>query len=145
MDITRLAGQAFSQSVSVELRTVEGYTLPVPAELRYTASDPYAVTVSFQLHDRSVPWTFGRDLLSAGLTEPVGEGDVHVFPCLSDEGLAVVTVELCSPGGDALVEIPTQDAADFIDRSHALVPAGQESQHVDVDAAISAIRSAENA
>jgi hypothetical protein len=145
MDVTRLAGQTFTQAISVELRTVEDYTIPVPAELSYSTSDPYAVTVSFQLHDRSVPWTFGRDLLSLGLHEPAGEGDVHVFPCLSDDGLAVVTVELCSPHGDALVEIRTQDAADFVERSHALVPPGQEFAHLDVDAAISAIRTAENA
>jgi hypothetical protein len=145
MDSTRLATQTFAQSLFVGLRAVEGCSLPVPAELSYNTSDPYALTISFFLDETPVPWTFGRDLLSGGLIEPTGDGDVHVWPCLDDEGAAVVTIELCSPHGDALVELRTEDAADFVERAHALVAPGAESAHLDVDAAITAIRAAENA
>ena len=54
-------------------------------------------------------WTFGRELLSDGLYEPSGDGDVHVWPCLDSDGRAVVIIELCSPDGEALVQARTSD------------------------------------
>jgi hypothetical protein len=143
MDTSRLA-QTFTQSLTVQLRRSEGVSLPVESELAFDSGNPYALTISFHLTE-TVVWTFGRELLGAGLTEPSGDGDVHVWPCLDDRGLAVLCVELCSPDGNALIEMSTADAADFVDRSEALVPLGSESEHLDVDAIINAIRTAENA
>ena len=37
-----------------------------------------------------VCWTFARELLLDGQYEPTGDGDVHVWPCLSPRGDAVV-------------------------------------------------------
>ena len=145
MDTTRLSAQALACSLTVNLRSPEGLPVPVASELRYDSSNPFALTIAFHVNQSPVLWTFARGLLGAGLTEPTGDGDVHVWPCLSDEGLAIVSVELCSPHGDALVEVPTRVAAEFIDRTLALVPEGEESAHLDVDALINAIRTAENA
>lgn len=145
MDTTRLAAQTFAQSLFVGLRAEDGCSLPVPAELSYNTSDPYALTISFFLDETPVPWRFARDLLSDGLIEPSGDGDVHVWPGPDDEGAPVVTIELCSPHGDALVEVRTGDAVAFVERSHALVAPGAESAHLDIDATITAIRAAENA
>lgn len=145
MDTTRLAAQSLSQRLTAAVRSVDGYALPVPAELSYDSSDPYAVTISFHLGDGPVPWIFARDLLTGGLAEPTGDGDVHVWPCVNDEGHAVVTVELCSLDGDALVELGTADVAEFVRRSHALVAPGAESAHVDVDALVTAMLAAGNA
>ena len=47
------------------------------------------MTASFHLAGGPVRWTFGRDLLSGGLCEPTGDGDVHVWPCVNDQGYAV--------------------------------------------------------
>jgi hypothetical protein len=143
MDTSRLA-QTFTQSLTVQLRGTKGVSIPVESELAFDSRNPYALTISFHLNE-TVVWTFGRELLAAGLTEPSGDGDVHVWPCLDDDGLAVLCVELCSPDGNALIELSTVDAADFVDRSEELVPLGSESDHLDVDAIIDAIRTAENA
>ena len=145
MDITRLAAQRFAQGLFVGLRGAEGCSIQVPTELSYDSSDPYAATVSFDLADGPVRWTFARDLLSDGLSEPSGDGDVHVWPSQDDEGVTVITIELCSPHGDALVDVHTADAVDFVERAHAIVAPGKESAHLDLDAIITAIRAAENA
>lgn len=145
MDTTRIAAQSFEQSLSVALHRPEGGTAPVPTILRYHSSDPYALTMSFQLTAGEVPWTFGRELLSGGLFEPTGDGDVHVWPGLDDDGYATVSIELCSPHGNALVELRTADADRFVARSHALVAPGDESAHLDLDALITAITAPEPA
>ena len=145
MDITRTAAQSFEQSLVVALHRPEGGTSEVPTVLRYDSSDPFALTIAFQLSEGPVPWTFARDLLSTGLTEPTGDGDVHVWPGLDDEGFATVSIELCSPNGNALVELRTAEADLFMTRSHAVVAPGAESAHLDVDALIAAIRTTETA
>ncbi len=140
MDTTRIDAQSFEQSVFVALHRPDGGTSAVPTVLSYDSSDPYALTMSFQLNDGPVPWTFSRELLSVGLTEPTGDGDVHVWPGMDDEGFATVSIELCSPHGNALVEVRTSEADGFVTRSHDLVAPGTESAHLDVDALISSIR-----
>jgi hypothetical protein len=144
MDTNRLDAQDITQRLVVGLRTPDGASIPLLVELSYTASDPYAVRLAFHPDDSPVRWDFARDLLSDGLLEPVGDGDVHVWSCLDHEGVAVLSVELCSPYGDAMVEILLPDAVEFVDRMHAVVRPGDESAHVDLDAVVSAIYAAEN-
>jgi hypothetical protein len=139
MDTTRRDARTVAQQLVVALRAVDGSTLPVDAALGYDPTDPFAVTVTFHPDDLPVAWTFARCLLTDGLVEPTGDGDVHVWPCLDDEGLAIITVELCSPHGDALVEMPAADVVAFTDRMHAVVAEGDESAHQDVDALLAAI------
>ena len=43
-------------------------------------------------------------------------------------------VELCSPSGRALFAVPRPVLADFVDRSHAIVPPGDEAGYLDLDA-----------
>ncbi|MGA8210590.1 MAG: SsgA family sporulation/cell division regulator [Nocardioidaceae bacterium] len=143
MSTSRLATQSFVQHLVVHVRTEEGYAVPVTAELGYDSSDPFAATLAFHISPTPVRWTFGRDLLDSGLAQPTGDGDVHVWPALSDEGRSVVVVELCSPFGDALVEMPAADTEAFIDRSHAAVAPGRESVHLDLDATIAAFWSSD--
>ena len=107
--------------------------LPVDAALSYLASDPYAVTAVFHADETSpVTWTFGRDLLAAGLNEPSGEGDVGVWPSTS-RGAAVVCMALTSPSGQALLEASRTDVETFLAASYELVPSGTESSHLDLD------------
>jgi hypothetical protein len=115
-------------------------TTLVPAELRYTSRDPYAVTLTFHSRCQSVPWTFARTLLSCGLTTRTGDGDVHTWPDVNDEGHPVVAIELCSREDRALVDVDVPDAVDFITGTYTIVAAGKESLHLDLDATIAAIR-----
>jgi hypothetical protein len=143
MDVTRTNARTVTQALSVNLRSVEGFAVPVATELGYDSTDPYAVTLAFHTSQTPIVWTFARELLTEGLTEPTGDGDVHVWPCLDYEGVAIVTVELCSPDGDALVEVRTTDLVTFVDRTHALVAAGDETAHLDLDGLIAAIAQTE--
>lgn len=133
------APPAVSQAVDLELIDASGVATPIQAELHYDAADPYAVTTVFMTPRSQVRWTFGRDLLTEGLFEPAGDGDVHVWPCLDADGRAVVIIELCSPDGEALVQAKTGDLSLFVARMNSIVPVGSESEHVDVDSAIAAL------
>ncbi|MBA2463972.1 MAG: SsgA family sporulation/cell division regulator [Nocardioidaceae bacterium] len=139
------ASPTVTHPVTVDLIDAAGTATPIEAELHYDPADPFAVTAIFKTGGHDVRWTFGRELLTEGLYEPSGDGDVHVWPCLDTAGHAVVIIELCSPDGEALVQAKTGDMHTFVDRMNALVPSGQESARVDVEAAIAAIFSAENA
>lgn len=144
MDTSRVEAQSLRERLTVELRSAEGATVPVQVDLSYDSWDPFALTITFLLGEGPVQRTFARDLLTGGLVQPTGDGDVHVWPCLNDHGEAIVTIELCSPDGNALVEMRLSDAVRFVDRTHALVALGRESEHLDLDATILALTSVEN-
>src|SRR3954463_6085435 len=137
-----------STSVSTELQlrlVVPGAaSLPVRAGLRYDVTDPYAVQVSFHTGSEGdvVEWTFARQLLTDGVTAPVGEGDVQVWPSASN-GLPVVCLSLSSPSGKALFEVPLPELVDFLGQTYAAIPTGSESDHVDVDAELALLLWAE--
>ncbi len=134
-----------TQPLTLELIDPTGAVAPIEAELRYDPLDPFAVTMVFLTGVTQVRWTFGRELLTGGLYEPSGDGDVHVWPCLDSNGRAVVIIELCSPDGEALVQARTGDLNGFVERMSKAVEPGRESDHLDVDATIAAIFAAEAA
>jgi sporulation and cell division protein SsgA len=141
MQIPRQGAPSVTEQVLAEVATVEGVLVPVPAELAYDAADPYAVTMAFGTGVAAVSWTFARDLLVQGLSAPAGDGDVRVVPTVDEDGAARVTVELRAPGGRAPVELPVEDLRRFLDRTLSVVPAGEESAHVDLDTVIAGILS----
>ena len=110
--------------------------------LAYRRTDPYAVTMTFLTGDGDLTWTFGRDLLVHGVDRPVGDGDVHVAPAISQVGRAVVDVELSSPDGHLVLQARTTELVEFVERTTSLVPSGEESGHLDVDALIAQILAA---
>ncbi len=115
---------------------------PLAAELRYDPADPYAVMMAFHHGPGAdeVVWLFGRDLLLRGVSEPVGNGDVKVFPGVDDEGRAVVAIALRAPGGQALVEGRARDVLEFLARTAQAVWPGTEQDHqAGTDEAIAAI------
>lgn len=132
-----------TQPVTLELIDATGDSTPIEAELQYDPRDPYAITTVFMTGHSQVRWTFGRDLLAEGLFQPAGDGDVHVWPCLDAGGHAVVIIELCSPDGEALVQAKSGDLTSFVERMTKAVPPGAESEHLNVDATITAIFAAE--
>jgi hypothetical protein len=121
-------------------------SMPVRAGLSYDAADPYAVTVAFHTGNgpagEVVDWTFARQLLTDGVTAPVGQGDVQVWPS-SDAGEPVVCLSLSSPSGKALFEVPVPELVEFLTMTYAAVPTGSESDHVDVDAELALLLWAE--
>lgn len=129
--------ETVSSVLTLELIDADGTTTPLETEFSYNPSDPLAVTAAFLTVAGRVEWTFGRDLLIAGLYEPTGDGDVHVWPCLDNDARSVVIVELCSPDGEALVQARSSDVTSFVERMTAAVAPGEES--VDVDGALAQI------
>ena len=101
------------------------------AEFVYDPADALAITLVLQTASGPVHWTFARELLVEGQYEPVGDGDVHVWPCLSACGEAVVIVELFVPAGETLLQFPTRAVQDFVYSVLKAVPLGGEQ--VDVD------------
>ena len=134
-----------SQSLMLELVDPSGAVAPLETELSYDPADPLAVSATFSTVAGRVRWTFGRDLLIEGLVEPVGDGDVHVWPCMDNDGNSVVIIELCSPDGEALVQGRTADITAFVERMTRSVAPGAEASLLNVDAAIAAIFAAEAA
>lgn len=101
------------------------------AEFNYNPADPWAITMTLSTVAGPVEWTFARDLLIEGQYEPTGDGDVHVWPCLSACGEAVVIVELDAPSGESLLQFPTRAIQDFVYASLETVPQGAEAADVD--------------
>jgi hypothetical protein len=133
-----------SSTVSAELglRLVvpQQTVVPLVASLYYSKEDPYAIRIAFHVGlDEPVEWIFARELLSRGIEGREGLGDVVVWPSdTSADGAAdsVLNIELSSPFGQAHFEAPIKEISDFLKRTHAIVPAGDETDFVDVDAEI---------
>ena len=106
-------------------------------EFSFDPSDPYAVTMKLEARSGSVTWTFARELLAEGLFHPSGDGDVQIWPCLSNTGEAVVIVELCSPDGTALLQTSSRAVQRFVATIFKSVPAGCESAHLSMDTLVS--------
>jgi len=111
----------------------------VPTTFEYSSESPYAVTARFRTSDGDVQWVFGRDLLAEGLTGPAGEGDVTVWPSPGASGDDVVCLALESPSGGALLEADPLHVRGFLEDTYRLVPAGSESDLLDLDAEIAAL------
>ncbi|MEU3617064.1 SsgA family sporulation/cell division regulator [Streptomyces sp. NPDC006872] len=133
MDIT------LEQPVRASLITADDQELPVPATLRYAATDPFAVHVDFpsevSLAGEAVTWTFARALLEQGVSGPAGSGDVHIWPCGPDR----TVMEFHSPLGMALLQFDSCALRRFLLRSYAVVPAGREDVGAAVDQGLQAL------
>ena len=100
----------------------------------YDPADPFAVTLVLKAYPCDVRWTFARDLLIDGLSEPAGSGDVVVYPFLDAEtGSAVNVLELRSPDGEFMAQMSQQALHSFVDVMLDSVPLGAESQLLDLD------------
>src|SRR5436853_2977399 len=94
------------------------------AELRYDPSDPFAVSLAIGVEcGDPVIWTFARDLLSAGVTAPTGEGDITIEPAGNDFGdeeraLRVTLATDCL----ATMLVSLDRVVEFLVETYALVP-----------------------
>jgi hypothetical protein len=131
--------------IEIELRLVvsDGPDRAVHTDLSYATSDPYAVRVAFHTGSGEVvEWTFARSLLVDGITRPVGEGDVHVWPAAGTRQ-PMVWLSLSSPSGEAMFEASLPQVVKFLSETNRLVPTGCESDYVDVDAELAALLDAD--
>ena len=106
--------QIVTESIELEFVDPQGEATAIEADLVFDPTDPYAITMAFRTGEQEVVWTFGRELLVEGRYVPTGDGDVHVWPCLSSEGKAVVIIELSSPEGEVLVQTETRNVDHFV-------------------------------
>ncbi|MER6304379.1 SsgA family sporulation/cell division regulator [Kitasatospora sp. NPDC001539] len=113
--------------------------IAVEAHLRFDTSLPYAVCLAFppvgEQGGDEIQWFFARDLLNEGRHAPSGCGDVTVRP--GPEGQVLVTLR--SRDGRAVISIPSDAVTAFLLDSFALVPAGSETDHLDIDDALGRI------
>ena len=123
----------------MQLIIEEGTACPLLSELRYDSRDPYAVTLVVSNRECRASWTFARELLLQGICEPAGDGDVHVWPGLTDEGEVVLLIEMDASDGEIVLAADQSDVEAFVMATSELVQPGCESEHLDVDALIAAI------
>lgn len=123
--------------VTLECVDASGQSHQIDTVLGYNRNDPYAMSMTFLATEEPLTWTFGRDLLIAGMHAPSGDGDVNVAPAIGESGRAVVLITLSSPDGSLLLGARTDQVANFLDRSLAMVPGGDEDAHLDMDDLIS--------
>jgi hypothetical protein len=147
--MNRSSSTTISAELGLRLVVPQQTIVPLVASMFYSGSDPYAVRMAFHVGtDEPVEWIFARDLLAAGIESRQGEGDVHVWPspgpCTQSGDLdltgspqpeeKVLNIELSSPFGQAHFEAPAPAMAAFLRRTYQIVPAGQESGHIDIEA-----------
>jgi Streptomyces sporulation and cell division protein, SsgA len=127
------SGTTVSAELGLMLVVPQHTTVPLVASLFYSGEDPYAVRMAFHVGtDEPVEWIFARDLLSAGMTGPSGEGDVKVWPS-SGDGDATLNIVLSSPFGQAHFEAPAAAMAEFLRRTYDAIPVGREGDFFDIE------------
>ncbi|MFI1417585.1 SsgA family sporulation/cell division regulator [Streptomyces sp. NPDC020731] len=121
------------QTVEARLVAAAPRMPSIPATLHYDRDDPFAVRMTFPapatLEGVEVCWTFARDLLSAGMEEPEGDGDVRVRPYGYDR----TVLEFHAPEGTAVVHVRSGELRRFLEATGELVPTGLEHLRLDLD------------
>jgi hypothetical protein len=111
----------------------------VTVVMRYDTADPFAVHAVFRVAERQqVAWVFARELLTDGLQEPTGDGDVRIWPAV-EAGHDVVCISLCSPDGEALLHAPVDQLVEFLSSAYAVCPRGRELRYLQIDRELAAL------
>jgi hypothetical protein len=133
-EYTEAAARSVVQALELEMVDECGESTSLTADFGYESADPYAVSATFHTSRGDVVWAFARELLATGLLEPNGDGDVHIWPSLSNSGNAAVIIEICSPtGGSALLQADSRDVFTFLALTDAIVKPGMEANYLDLD------------
>jgi hypothetical protein len=123
--------------LTLAVSAATGYA-DLAAELRYDLDDPFAVTLHIGTDcDEPVVWVFARELLSAGVAGPTGEGDITVEPA-REGGERMVRITLATDCVATMLA-PSDTVVEFLVETYARVPTGTESDHVDFEAEISSL------
>jgi hypothetical protein len=128
--------RVLSQHIMLACYDTCGRTVDVPTTMSYRHTDPYAVTLTFHSDAGDVEWVVGRPLLRQGLSSPCGDGDVRMYPSIDTDDRPIAVLDFRSPDGRLITEAPHDELQGFLTRTFAVVPAGTESDHLDMDALI---------
>jgi Streptomyces sporulation and cell division protein, SsgA len=148
-----------SAELGLRLVAAEQTIVPLVASLHYSGSDPYAIRMAFHVGPEDpVEWIFARELFADGMITPEGNGDVQIWPSVTESppvaestdagydaggqtagALSVLNIKLSSPFGEARFEAPTDAIANFLDRTYGIVPMGRESAAIDIDGELSSL------
>jgi hypothetical protein len=121
-----------------------GRTVDVPTTMSFSPSDPYAVTLTFHAASGDVVWMMARQVLLQGLTSPAGEGDIKIYPSIDENASAVTVLDFSSPSGHLVGHVPTREVQSFVTSTLEIVPAGDESEYLDIDGLAEALLSSAN-
>lgn len=125
--------RVFAQDLYLRCIDPHGACRDVAATFSYDPADPYAVWVGLPWLDDHIRWGVCRSLVSRGLTDPVGEGDVQMWPSTDEAGRGIVVMDLWSDEIHVVAEVSTRELYRFLTRTLAAVPFGSERLHLDVD------------
>ncbi|MFC4502746.1 MULTISPECIES: SsgA family sporulation/cell division regulator [Streptomyces] len=122
----------------VRLAVADGVDRPVVLDLCYDSADPYAVSLTFHIHtDDTVQWVLGRDLLLDGQHGLAGVGDAQVWPSRRSWAGKVCIALRPYPKRKAVVVTASARALEaFLLRTLAVVPAGTEERHLNMDGTV---------
>ena len=127
-----------SETVTLDFLGEAGHEGLLEADLTFDGRDPFAMSLVFQTAP-TISWTFSRDLILTGMYEPTGQGDVQIWPGVTTDGVATVLFEFSSPDGCVVAQAELREVHAFASRMLDVVPAGRESEFVDLDAAVEAL------
>ena len=133
--------RVLAQDLFLRCLDPNGVFRDVPVTFAYDPTDPYAVWVTVPWLDQRLQWGVCRSLLSRGLTDPVGEGHVQLWPSTNETGSGIVVLDLWSPEHHVVAEVSTRELYRFLTRTLAAVPFGSERLHLDVDQLIDGLLS----
>ena len=135
------SSRVLTQDLFLRCLDPRGVFRDVAVTFAYDPADPYAVWVTVPWLDQRLQWGLCRSLLSRGLTDPVGEGHVQLWPSTNEAGSGIVVLDLWSPEHHVVAEVSTRELYRFLTRTLAAVPFGSERLHLDVDKLIDGLLS----
>lgn len=109
------------------------YPTPLRTVLGYRVEDPFAVVLSIRRPSgRWIHWWLARDLLTGGLAEEAGIGDVRVASVVRDKA-QLLEVTVSDRVGSATLRFDRASVERFVLDTFELVPAGTEASLIDFD------------
>ena len=104
------------------------YGETVRSILHYDSTDPLVVKLQFP----HTVWEFGRELMLEAMTKGISGLDKVIIKADGD----VFIIELTDDEMTGIVAYPQSEVLEFLDKTHILVPFGEEMAEIDLDAEI---------
>jgi len=112
---------------------LHGQPAPVVTRWKYSAADPFAVTLAVRTGDnRWVEWLLARDLVVESLTGPTGLGDIRMSPQVVQD-YEIVEIEISAADGRAVLEVDRDLLTRFVQATTEVVALGDEARWMDID------------
>lgn len=106
------------------------------ARFGYRVEEPYTVRLQVPA-GTGLMWLLARDLLFVGTQRSAGEGDVRVSPYETWMRRTVVVQLRDAVFGDGIqLHLPARELVAFLRSTYRLVPPGDESAYLNLDAAL---------